>query len=129
MKILKFIYLFFLIFLLIYILYFWYNIIHLSILSLKVSCNDISDEELNKLGYFVAGEYYSCNDSINIYLNETSFNKKEIVSINKHENCHRFQEYNNYSYGCSERFNALLNEIECYFSEKIPDKIYNEKFN
>jgi hypothetical protein len=90
------------------------------------ACGTISEEELNNSGYFIAGEYDSCNDSITIFYNVTEENRQEIVAVNKHESCHRFQAKHNHLYSCNQKLFLFINEMFCYSSEYLPDKVYNK---
>lgn len=110
---------FLIIILLLFLLFFFYqSIIKPSILSVKTACGEITDEELNESGYFVAGEYNPSTKNITIYFNSSS--------VNRHENCHFVQDIKGRNYNnCDQNFGKFLNEIECKISEYLPGRLYN----
>jgi len=95
---------------------FFENVYYPAKLSVKTSCGDFTREELNIQGYYVAGEYFPSSDTIVLY--------DEDPTVLKHENCHKVQAEKSRLSGCSNRFGLMLNEIECYSTQNLPDRIY-----
>lgn len=100
----------------IFLLFLSNNILYPSYLSVANACETISEEELNNSGYVVVGEYESCSDTIIIYYNTTS--------VNRHEKCHKSQNANHRLYSCDLKVFLFVNEMFCYSSEYLPEKIY-----
>jgi hypothetical protein len=94
------------------------DIIYFSDLSVKNSCGEISEEELSQIGVSVLGRYNSSNDEIIIY--------EPNIETLKHERCHQVQYEENHLYSCNYKTFKLINEIECYLSEKYSNSFYEK---
>jgi len=99
----------------------FYHIFYPAYLSVKSDCSLITEEELNQSGYFLSGQYNPCNDTITIFYNTTS--------VNLHEQCHQHQYSVGRMYSCSNKVFLYMNEMFCYSSEYLPNKIYNLIYN
>lgn len=107
------------------------NIYIPSKMSVDFVCNNnYTSEELenhpNVLGYYNS----SSDDTFiktTITVNDTVYDLDEelIKKTIKHEYCHKHQEeQNRLNNNCGQRIRFVLDEMECNFSEYLPDKIY-----
>jgi hypothetical protein len=100
---------------------FFVKVIKPSILSVKYACMDISEEDLNEMGYMISGNYNVSSNEITIYVDSPSVERHEII--------HFVQSKNNRNFGCNNRFLMTLNEIEAYSFQGLPDKIFYEIYS
>lgn len=85
-------------------------------LSVESSCQSFTLEEqqewLNDRGLVITGYYQPSNDSIVI------LDRQRSPTVDIHELCHKQQNLENRSYGCSNKIFSALNEIECYLVQE-----------
>lgn len=109
--------------------FFWFyeNIYYPAKLSVKVSCQEMNETQLNDLGYYTAGTYNYTSG--NITINLTYITIEESKGTLKHEHCHQIQHSQGRSaQWCRPRYFVTMNEVECYFSEYLPDCIYKLRY-
>jgi len=93
-------------------------------LSVQSACMDISEEDVNEMGYYTSGSFtVNCSDSENIQTNITIVDETDKRTL-KHELIHENQYFKGNLYGCNNKLGKYLNEVEAYTFSYLPDKIF-----
>ena len=88
--------------------------------SLDYQLGEVTEEELNEQGIYLAGYYVPSTQEITINLEE---NGRTL----KHEHCHKFQDSKGkLCVDCGDKNKLLMNELECKISEFIPMFVYKK---
>jgi hypothetical protein len=92
---------------------------YFSSVSVKYSCGEINDTDLEEMGYSVYGIYSGGN--ITLYSSD--------IGTLKHENCHLVQEEQGRFFSCRNKLLKYFNEVECYFAEDYSNSFYEKFYN
>lgn len=85
-------------------------------MSIRSACGEISDDDLNSIGYYVSGTYNACKDEITVYTIDPVTYRHELI--------HKDQAYDNRLYGCNFKLGMFVNEIEAYTLSPLPEWIF-----